>query len=81
MASAMARHAESIGMAEATGGTETSKYPEERKSTEIPVVAASEPGSAQTGARDEPAGAAAPVSWDVHEAGPRTPPRSHKPPA
>ena len=29
-----------------TGGTETSKYPEEEKSTEIPVVAASETGAA-----------------------------------
>jgi hypothetical protein len=30
-----------------TGGTETSKYPEEKKSTEIPPVAASERGGAQ----------------------------------
>lgn len=29
-----------------TGGTETSKYPEEKKSTEIPAVAASDPGLA-----------------------------------
>ena len=29
-----------------TGGTETSKYPEEEKSTEIPLVAASERGTA-----------------------------------
>jgi hypothetical protein len=29
-----------------TGGTETSKYPEEEKSIEIPAVAASEPGLA-----------------------------------
>ncbi len=29
-----------------TGGTETSKYPEEKKSTEIPKVAASEIGLA-----------------------------------
>jgi hypothetical protein len=29
-----------------TGGTETSKYPEEKKSTEILVVAASETGLA-----------------------------------
>jgi len=32
-----------------TGRTETSKYPEEKKSTEIPEVAASEPGGAQSG--------------------------------
>ena len=31
-----------------TGGTETSKYPEEKKSTEIPLVAASERGAAQS---------------------------------
>ena len=37
--------AEHIGPREATGGTETSKYPEERKSTETPGVAASETGN------------------------------------
>ena len=42
---------EHIGREEATRGTETSKYPEERKSTEIPRVAASESGPAQTHAR------------------------------
>ena len=42
-----------IGFASATGGTETSKYPEERKSTETPRVAASESGSAQTRMRGE----------------------------
>ena len=36
--------AQHIGCEEATRGTETSKYPEEEKSTEIPVVAASETG-------------------------------------
>ena len=34
--------------AEPTRGTETSKYPEERKSNETPLVAASERGIAQT---------------------------------
>jgi hypothetical protein len=34
--------AEHIGRVEATGGTETSKYPEEKKSTEIALVVASE---------------------------------------
>jgi hypothetical protein len=34
--------AEHIGRREATGGTETSKYPEEEKSTEISLVVASE---------------------------------------
>ena len=37
-----------IGRERTTGGTETSKYPEEEKSTEIPRVAASESGRAQT---------------------------------
>ncbi len=37
-------HLNQIGCEEATGGTETSKYPEEEKSTEIPGVAASETG-------------------------------------
>ena len=41
-------HAEHIGMVEATRGTETSKYPEEEKSNEMPTVAASEEGRAQT---------------------------------
>ena len=40
-----------IGMRKATGGTETSKYPEEEKSTEIARVAASESAPAQTRAR------------------------------
>ena len=31
-----------------SGGTETSKYPEEKKSTEIPLVVANERGSAKT---------------------------------
>lgn len=38
--------AEYIGFERRTGGTETSKYPEEKKSTEIPPVAASERGLA-----------------------------------
>ena len=41
---------EYIGRGEATGGTETSKYPEEEKSTEIARVAASESAPAQTDA-------------------------------
>ena len=40
-----------IGSEEATRGTETSKYPEEQKSTEIARVAASESAPAQTRAR------------------------------
>ena len=40
---------ESIGPGGDTGGSETSQYPEEQKSNEIPPVAASERGLAQTG--------------------------------
>ncbi len=39
-------HTEYIGVGGDTRGTETSKYPEEKKSTEIPLVAASERGLA-----------------------------------
>ena len=38
--------AEYIGFERRTRGTETSKYPEEKKSIEIPLVAASERGLA-----------------------------------
>ena len=41
-------HAEYIGMGGDTRGSETSQYPEEKKSNEIPQVAASERGSAKT---------------------------------
>ena len=37
---------EYIGVQRETRGTETSKYPKEKKSTEIPLVAASERGVA-----------------------------------
>ena len=39
---------ESIGRAEGTQGTETSKYLEEKKENSIPLVVANEPGIAQT---------------------------------
>ena len=39
-------HTEYIGVWRRTRGTETSKYPEEKKSTEILLVAASERGTA-----------------------------------
>ncbi len=42
--------AEHIGLGKQTRGTETSKYPEEEKTTVIPQVVASERGTAQTGA-------------------------------
>ena len=40
--------AEFIGSRKRTRGTETSKYPQENKSNEIPLVVASERGRAQT---------------------------------
>ena len=39
---------ESIAREEGTRGTETSKYPEERKENSIPLVVANETGTAQT---------------------------------
>ena len=48
-----------------TRGTETSQYPEEKKSTEIPAVVVSEPGGAQTGC----------VQWTESEAGWKAPPQ------
>ncbi len=42
---------ESIGAWRRTRGTETSQYPKERKSTETPLVAASERGTGQTGGK------------------------------
>ena len=47
---------EYIGCARTTRGTETSKYPEEEKSTEIARVAASESAPAQTRWVGEPQG-------------------------
>ena len=41
---ARSRPPESIGRCEVSGGTETSQYPEEKKSTEIPQVVVSERG-------------------------------------
>ena len=40
---------EYIGVLERTRGTETSKYPEERKSIDTPLVVASERGPAEPG--------------------------------
>ena len=40
---------EYIALRRRTRGTETSQYPEEKKSTEIPRVVVSEMGGAQTG--------------------------------
>jgi hypothetical protein len=47
---------EYIGLRERTRGTETSKYPEERKSTETPLVVASERGPGRAIYKGEPVG-------------------------
>jgi hypothetical protein len=47
---------ESIGLRERTRGTETSQYPEERKSTETPLVVASERGPGRVVHKGEAAG-------------------------
>ena len=57
---ARSSHAEFIGVKRRTRGTETSKYPEEWKSNETPLVAASERGIAQTGGKQFPSGL-----WDL----------------
>ena len=51
---AQSPRAEFIGSAERTRGSETSQYPQEEKSIEIPLVAASERGRAQTGPSNRP---------------------------
>ena len=56
---------EYIALRRQTRGTETSQYPEEKKSTEIPRVVVSEMGGAQTGH----------ASWKVREAGWKAPPQ------
>ena len=43
---------EYIGHEERTRGSETSQYPEEKKTKVIPLVVASESGRGQTGARN-----------------------------
>ena len=43
------RHLNQIGWQEGTRGSETSKYPEEKKENSIPLVVASEEGRGQTG--------------------------------
>ena len=42
------RHLNQIGWQEGTRGSETSKYPEEKKENSIPLVVASEEGRGQT---------------------------------
>ena len=58
-------HAEYIGVRKQTRRTDTSQYPEEKKSTETPQVAASERGIAQTEVKQFTSGL-----WDL-DVGPR----------
>jgi hypothetical protein len=53
---ARSRPPESIGRCEVSGGTETSQYPEEKKSTEIPQVVVSERGRGPNPYHAKPAG-------------------------
>ena len=66
---------EYIRCEEATGGTETSKYPEEEKSTEIARVAASESARAQTGYGAKAGAVAYPVLRDAEPGAPRPRPQ------
>ena len=53
---ARSRPPESIGRCEVSGGTETSQYPEEKESTEIPQVVVSERGTSPNPIHVKPAG-------------------------
>ena len=68
-----------IGREEATGGTETSQYPEEEKSTEIARVAASESAPAQTRASLRARSPRRPGVAGLRIGGLRAPRRSDKP--
>ena len=59
-----------------TGGTETSKYPEEEKSTEIARVAASESARAQTSDGAKAGAVASLVLRDAEPGAPRPRPQS-----
>jgi hypothetical protein len=59
---ARSRPPESIGRCEVSGGTETSQYPEEQESTEIPQVVVSERGSCLNLLHAKPVGV---VQWGL----------------
>jgi hypothetical protein len=61
---------EHIGPVEGTGGIETSQYPEERKATATPSVAASEEGRGQTVPVVKPGGVAGAGLWDSMDRAP-----------
>ena len=58
---------EHIGPVEGTGGIETSQYPEERKATATPLVAASEEGRGQTELVSKPDGVASSGLRDLQD--------------
>ena len=61
---AWSRPSESIGWCEVSGGTETSQYPEEKESTEIPQVVVSERGRSPNLHHAKPAGV---VVWGLED--------------
>jgi hypothetical protein len=68
---------EHIGQVQGTRGTETSKYPEEEKTTVIPRVVVSERGRSLNRWRVKPAGVASSGLWD-RPGGSAEPPGSYK---
>ena len=68
---------EYIGPAEGTRGIETSQYPEERKATATPLVAASEKGRGETVPVSKPSGVAGAGLWELND-GALDPSRSYQ---
>ena len=68
---------EHIGPGEGTRGIETSQYPEERKATATPLVAASEEGRGQTVPVSKPDGVAGVGLWEPQD-GASDPSRSYQ---
>jgi hypothetical protein len=68
---------EYIGPAEGTRGIETSQYPEERKATATPLVAASEKGTGETVPVSKPSGVAGAGLWELND-GALDPSRSYQ---
>ena len=67
---AQSLRSEHIGPVESTRGIETSQYPEEKKATAIPGVAASEMGSRPNRNSAKPGGVAVWVLWDRRDTAP-----------
>jgi hypothetical protein len=68
---------EFIGPEEGTRGIETSQYPEERKATATPLVAASEKGRGETVPVSKPSGVAGVGLWELTD-GALDPSRSYQ---